>query len=453
MELLTPEKKELFEIYLGLAGTVSKHTALLNVLHDTKVLEDTEGLKGLDELGKLKDFSLYYGKSTELTIYNEVLPNYTLSNLQSNIKYLESIKCFFTGCISDITVLEVFFNGNYYIYVYSAIGNLMHHMNNSILSYTDGKLGILLKKMVKYYSSDKYKKIVFCGHSNGMTSSVYISYVLSIVTSYANPEHEASKTFLSNIKKINEPEKLNIPKITDLYKGYVDVIRSKTFVCGTGGFPIIFRTQGEFDNYYNYINKSYIHIVKGIKTLMDTKVVIGIKTSIEKKEALLIDYYTLPNYNNCFHPPVAKDHQFKNFNTILFIDDRINKNIEFRNLLDTDKNNIAYINVLPYNKPHMCPVKFQHYYNELHIFKNYRNILVPFFVDIKKLDKEVPIIPLISALKDEELLTKVPSEESLTKVPSEESLAAAGYSSSTQDTELKYLKYKYKYLRLKMLKN
>lgn len=449
MELLTPEKKELFEIYLGLAGTVSKHTALLNVLKDTKVLEETEGLKGLDELGKLKDFSLYYGKSTELKIYNEKLPNYTLSNLQSNVKYLESIKCFFTGCISDITVLEVSVNGNYYIYVYSAIGNLIHHMDNSILSYTDGKLGILLKKLIKYYLSDKYKKIVFCGHSNGMTSSVYISYVLSIVTYYANPTDEACKTFYSKIQKINKPEELNIPKITNLYKGYVDIIRSKTFVCGTGGFPIIFRTQDEFDNYYNYINGNYVHIVKGIKTLMDKKVVIGLKKSIEKKEALLIDYYTLPNYKKCFHPPVAKDHQFKNFNTILFIDDRINKNIDYRNLLETDENNIEYIRVLPHTKPHMCPVKAQDYYNELHIFKYYRNILVPFFVDIKKLYKEVPIIPLISAS-----LTKVASSEAEPSSEAESSLEAESLASAVaRPLELKYLKYKYKYLRLKMLKN
>ena len=437
MELLTPEKKELFGIYLGLAETVSEYSTLskLKISKDTKVLGDKE---------ELKDFSLYYGKLTELTIYNKELPNYNLSNSQSNVKYLESFSCFFTGCKSDITVLEVSVNDNFYIYIYSAIGDLKHHLDNSILSYNNGNLGIFLKEIIKYYLSKKYKKIVFCGHSNGMSSSVYISYVLSIITSYANPDDVGSDLILTkkNVEE-NMIKYLNVPKITDLYKGHVDLIRSKTFVCGTGGFPIIFRTQDEFNNYYSYINGSYVHIVKGIKTLMNKKVVIGLKKLIEKKEALLIDYYTLPDYDKCFHPPVHDKHKFKNFNTILFIDDMINKKIEIRNLKESDKNNLDYIRVLPDDKPHMCPVKFQHYYYELHTFKYYRNTLVPFFVDIEKLHKEVPIIPLIS--------TSLETASTKVAEPLAESSAAAGYSSST--TELKYLKYKYKYLRLKMLKN
>lgn len=184
-----------------------------------------------------------------------------------------------------------------------------------------------------------------------------------------------------------------------------------------------------------------MHIVKGIKTLIDIEVVKNLRKTIEKKEVLLIDYYTLPNYKNCFKPKVAEIHQFKNFNTILYIDDKTNKNIEVRNLLETDENNIKYITVLPHNKPHMCPVKAQRYYDELHIFKYYRNILVPIFVDIKKLHQDVPIIPLISA-----------SSESSKAGPlskAEASLEAA----VARSFELKYLKYKYKYLRLKMLKN
>ena len=444
MEFLTQEKHELFNIYLGLAGTLSS---------------DVEGLK---------EFMLYYGKPQELKHYDtlkevvkdkpelrrfnksNVPPDHKLIVYKSIIKILATYNCFFTGCKNDIALLEVFINGKYYIYVYSNVGTVKHHLDNKIISYAISppqcgaaliNLKIFLLDIIKYYRSPKYTKIVLCGHSNGMSASLYISYILSVITAHANPEDKDSQAFIQFIRKqkdiikdengkpigivedINIIDSLRESELNVLYKNNVELIRNKTFVCGTGGFPIIFRTQDEFNNYYNYINTNYVHIVKGIRRV------------IKEKQELFIDYFTLPNYDNCFVPSfnrLCQTCKFRNFNTILFIDDEVNQMIEVRNLLESDKNNLEYNVLTDHTKPYLCTGGLQLYFKELHLFRFYRAILVPYFINIRKIyNGYLQYLELKKSISDQ--YTTIPAFKDRLN----------------QYKYQKYLKYKQKYLELK----
>ena len=221
----------------------------------------------------------------------------------------------------------------------------------------------------------------------------------------------------------------------------VEIIRTKMFVCGTGGFPILFTTQQEFNNYYYYINTNYVHIVRGIR---------------EQTGRLIIDYISVPDYENCFDPKfdtTCSTCKFKNFNTILFIDNELEKKIDIRNLLDTDVNDFKLLTHT--SPPNLCLTKKQHRNLELHKFIEYKYILVPYFINIEAIyDKQSGVDGL--ELTSDLLKLSDPLESAaaghLEKGFSIEPSSVAK-PSSINPFELKYLKYKYKYLRLKMLKN
>jgi hypothetical protein len=155
-----------------------------------------------------------------------------------------------------------------------------------------------------YLETDKYKNIVLCGHSRGMTIatlSAYILLILSVDDDVINtlPEHHNVKDF---IKKLNSfilynqkqeyylketlssygkgkdtyynellTELKDVEQINLMAKDIFNLkllrkqIQNNIYICGTGGYPILWHKIEEFNIFNEFYQNKYTHIISGVK--------------------------------------------------------------------------------------------------------------------------------------------------------------------------------------------
>ena len=233
---------------------------------------------------KLIDLNLYYGKTNkEDKILNtsrtfteidtcEVFFN-TSININDNYKFIEINEHNNTNlCIFFLTGDMKFYKNNISVSEYLYIDEIIEN-NKKIYKPRYYELIIVICKLLKYIKTNKYKKILLCGHSNGATTSLYFAYVLLILSSNEKilnllPKHHKVFEFINNIKTfmltskykddllINSNDILNLNKINNL-------IRNNIYICGTGGYPILWKNYSEINIFNKFYKQKYLHIISG----------------------------------------------------------------------------------------------------------------------------------------------------------------------------------------------
>ena len=149
----------------------------------------------------------------------------------------------------------------------------------SIVKPRYNELITLLSKIKSFIESNKYKKIIFCGHSNGIVVATFISYVLLILSADDNllqqlPKHHNVNKFIKNINncilennnRYNENTSELSGKIsTDIinFKSLKNSIQNNIYICGTAGYPILWTKVEEFNIFNSFYKNKYIHIISG----------------------------------------------------------------------------------------------------------------------------------------------------------------------------------------------
>ena len=205
------------------------------------------------------------------------------------------------------------------------------------------ELIILISKIKSYLETDKYKKIVLCGHSRGMSIATFCAYILLILSvddDFLNtlPEHHDIKGFMQELKSFisdNQKQELLLKEklveiknktvhktpntqelqnmlsmeLKELHKFNLmskDILNLKSirtqlqnniYICGTGGYPILWTKIEEFNIFNNFYQNHYIHIISGIK---DNNIQIYDNLTYYNKfiyiyEKILEDYATQPH--------------------------------------------------------------------------------------------------------------------------------------------------------------
>ena len=156
--------------------------------------------------------------------------------------------CFIKGCGDNMTLLE---HENLLV-IFSPVGVVVK--NDSFLKDEEESTINLLFKLIDYIKERGKKQILLCGHSNGFTSSVKLSYILLILS--------------GKIRNFT-----NVVGFTGRFARRLSVYRSNNFqsyfknidifVVGTGGFPVLFSSEVGFKEYYELMNGRYLHLVSG----------------------------------------------------------------------------------------------------------------------------------------------------------------------------------------------
>ena len=156
--------------------------------------------------------------------------------------------CFIKGCGDKMTLLE---HENLLV-IFSPVGVVVK--NDSFLKDEEESTINLLFKLIDYIKERGKKQILLCGHSNGFTSSVKLSYILLILSGK-----------ITNFT--------NVVGFTGRFARRLSVYRSNNFqshlenidifVVGTGGFPVLFSSEEGFKEYYELMKGRYLHLVSG----------------------------------------------------------------------------------------------------------------------------------------------------------------------------------------------
>ena len=229
---------------------------------------------------------------------------------------------------TDIVICNANDNNNKYILICFSIGITKYYDTTKSLLYYISKVKtdensntniynpqfyelIILLSQIKYYLEDNtYKNIILCGHSRGITVATYCSYILLILSSDDDmisklPKHHNGKEFINALKeyildsntqeiilnkqlleykiaknkiminkvsydnlviKLEELKKFNIicSKILNL-KLIKKQIQNKIYICGTGGYPILWTKLYEFNIFNKFYLNKYIHLIAGNK--------------------------------------------------------------------------------------------------------------------------------------------------------------------------------------------
>ena len=156
--------------------------------------------------------------------------------------------CFIKGCGDKMTLLE---HENLLV-IFSPVGIVVN--NDSFLKDEEESTFEILFNLIDYIKETNKKQILLCGHSNGFTSSVKLSYILLYlsgkITNVANVVGFSGKLHRRLVRYLNGSF-LSYFKNTDI------------FVVGTGGFPVLFYSEEGFKEYYQLMKGRYLHLVSG----------------------------------------------------------------------------------------------------------------------------------------------------------------------------------------------
>jgi hypothetical protein len=326
--------------------------------------DDDEKKQIFDYLKKIvtRDFnkpniSSYYGKD-----YNDC--NKILQIIDYKYTLIDKIECFSELCNSFIFIFEL---NNELIIVFN-IGTI----NYNLLSNVE-----LFSKLFKHLYNSKYKKILLCGHSNGMSVATFTAIVILYIEKKDSDlvldklqTQNIMKKFLSNLDIELLLEKSLINKID---------ILDKISICGTGGFAF-FRYSDDytdrkilyskidnnnnqfklFEYFFDSYEGRYLHIVSKENNIIDSAS-INIKVTIPS----FMSYKEMYNYYINYKIAIYELCKFEE----IIINDTIDKQ---------EKNMLSVI-----NGKKITNYETQFIPSSIHTFDYYRKMLVPFFFETR----------------------------------------------------------------------
>ena len=171
----------------------------------------------LNEVNYNTTYNLYFGKT--INKKTKLLDN------SITFKLIDKVNHFFNASLegNNNYIYNVDDGINNYLYICFGAGRPMFYDTPQELDdyiYTDkldytnqskssykpryNELITLLSKIKSFIESNKYKKIIFCGHSNGIVVATFISYVLLILSADDNllqklPKQHNVNKFIKNI--------------------------------------------------------------------------------------------------------------------------------------------------------------------------------------------------------------------------------------------------------------
>ena len=266
-KILNNIQKEILHLYFGIAYIIINND---HVKNENKV--------------KLLEQKLYYGKTNK---DNKIL------NTSRSFTEIDKCNVFFNSSLDEIyKFIEINENNYKHLCIFFNVGHIQYYKNKISVSeylYVDEiivnnkktyktryyELIIVICKLLKYIETNKYKKILLCGHSSGATTSMYFAYILLILSSDDNtlkllPKHHKVFEFINNIKKcildnkndnslIIKYDIFNLTKINNL-------IRNNIYICCSGGYPILWTNYNEFNIFNKFYKQKYLHIISGYNT-------------------------------------------------------------------------------------------------------------------------------------------------------------------------------------------
>jgi hypothetical protein len=178
--------------------------------------------------------------------------------IKKNITFFSnSLKngCYTPGCTNNVFLLKL----DTLVILHFPIGNVADPMQiiiktkiNEFITWLQSIKDIIYKN----------KQLLLCGHSNGMSSATKISFIFLYLSNKLDTE------IFSEIINNNKDLFDNLEQIKHEWSFLTD---TEIFVCGTGGFPVLFSNEELFKNYYHSINSRYLHIVAGLKFKQEFK--------------------------------------------------------------------------------------------------------------------------------------------------------------------------------------
>lgn len=232
---------------------------------------------------KLIDQNLYYGKTNK---------EEKILNTSRTFTEIDTCKVFFNTSSDDIyKFIEINDHNNTHLCIFFNHGRVKFYKNTISVSdylYIDEiivndkktykpryyELITLICKLLKYIKTNKYKKILLFGHSNGATASLYFAYILLILSSNKTmlnllPKHHKVFEFINNIKTFTLNNKNDLlPNYNDIFNlnKISNLLRNNIYICGTGGYPILWQNYNEFNIFNNFYKQKYLHIISGYNT-------------------------------------------------------------------------------------------------------------------------------------------------------------------------------------------
>ena len=263
--LLNNEKQYILYLYFGISAT-----SLTN------------------NVNEYTTYNLYFGKTINKT--NKILNNsrhfnligkvnnFFNSSLESNNSYIYNINDDRNNylCIFFAPGKPIFYDKPIEIdeYIYT---DKIENNNKIIYKPRYNELIILLSNIKNYLESNKYKKIILCGHSNGMVVATFLAYILLILSVGDDilqmlPKHHNVNKFINNINTyILENNNINNEYDSDFsgkisgdilnFKSLKNTIQNNIYICGTAGYPILWTTIEEFNIFNEFYKTKYIHII------------------------------------------------------------------------------------------------------------------------------------------------------------------------------------------------
>lgn len=216
-----------------------------------------------------------------------ILETFSLENLKYQFEFIPNsliMDCFFTGCNKGIhpkSKIMICRNKDLLICGFS-VGKT-YKQSDPINNIDNIKQFLQFIKTI-ITSEKKVKQLLLLGHSNGMNAATFTAFILQYIknkdTYQANYPDLISKlpTLLDEIT----------PEILD------ELNKIEIFIVGSGGSPMLFKTEDEFKFFYNSLGGKYLHISSGRNPLFYYKIMPEIP---KREDRIYIDHF-LKEYEN-----------------------------------------------------------------------------------------------------------------------------------------------------------
>lgn len=357
---LNDEKQYILYLYFGLAAT-----SLFNNVDDNTT------------------YDLYFGKT--------INKNKKILNNTREFNLIGKVNNFFNSSLDNNNnyIYNINDNRRNYLFIFFGTGSPRFYdktleideyiyVDKTLYKPRYNELISILSKIRAFLESNKYEKIILCGHSNGIVVATFLAYILLILSVDDNilqtlPKHHNVGKFITNInnyilennKVYNQDTKELSGKISSEilnFKLLRNVIQNKIYICGTGGYPILWTKVEEFNIFNNFYKYKYIHIISAFHKynmqIYDTMAyynkfqyiyekvhnVLSDTTIIDKKPEIQ-KLYNLKNINYTYYNFGSIIFNLVNHNKInCFLIDNIFDKLKNIDIYNT-KTNINYVDV------------------------------------------------------------------------------------------------------------
>jgi len=234
---LVPEYRDWICRYLGVMGEI------------IKIYKETD----LSEKSKKRLQQSFYGK--EMHVYEDE-ELYGFGREYEYELYHYSSDCWTPGCSGNYFIFRT--SDTQYMVVFN-IGDrrpikmvkLSERQENAFRDFLKHIHDIILLGA---------EEIVLCGHSNGMSSAIFTTFLLTFISRFATNEDTINDYFIQ--QGLIDDSIFNVmPEFKDL--GWIFGLEQKLVVCGTAGFPILFQNREQFNIFCQSIGNRYLHIGLG----------------------------------------------------------------------------------------------------------------------------------------------------------------------------------------------